>query len=138
MTQNTESALVIKFKTEYISTFEYRSYGSIILHTHVCTKPCHFKLGQECRSDLRPPGIQSFTGWILWSGNILLWSFSKKINALFPETSRYCLGWPFFFFFSYRKSMKIIQNTLKLVLVFVKHYAPNICLSPNMAEFAVS
>ena len=25
----------------------------------------------------------------------------------------------------------------KLELVFVKHYAPNICLSPNMAEFAV-
>ena len=26
----------------------------------------------------------------------------------------------------------------KLELVFIKHYAPNICLSPNMAEFAVS
>ena len=26
----------------------------------------------------------------------------------------------------------------KLELVFVKHYAPNIYLSPNMAEFAVS
>ena len=26
----------------------------------------------------------------------------------------------------------------KLELVFVKHYAPNNCLSPNMAEFAVS
>ena len=25
----------------------------------------------------------------------------------------------------------------ELELVFVKHYAPNICLSPNMAEFAV-
>ena len=26
----------------------------------------------------------------------------------------------------------------KLELVFVKHYAPNICLSPNMADFALS
>ena len=26
----------------------------------------------------------------------------------------------------------------KLELVFIKHYALNICLSPNMAEFAVS
>ena len=26
----------------------------------------------------------------------------------------------------------------QLELVFVKHYVPNICLSPNMAEFAVS
>ena len=26
----------------------------------------------------------------------------------------------------------------KLELVFIKHYAPNICLSPNMAKFAVS
>ena len=30
------------------------------------------------------------------------------------------------------------QNKIKLELVFVKHYAPNICLSPDMAEFAVS
>ena len=27
---------------------------------------------------------------------------------------------------------------IKLELVFVKHYAPNICFCPNMAEFAVS
>ena len=29
-------------------------------------------------------------------------------------------------------------HNAKLELVFVKHYAPNICLSPNMAEYAVS
>ena len=37
---------------------------------------------------------------------------------------------------------KIISDTLsfkiKLEPVFVKHYAPNICLSLNMAKFAVS
>ena len=26
----------------------------------------------------------------------------------------------------------------QLEMVFIKHYAPNICLSPNMAKFAVS
>ena len=31
-----------------------------------------------------------------------------------------------------------MDTSSKLELVFVKHYAPNICLSPNMAEFAVS
>ena len=31
-----------------------------------------------------------------------------------------------------------VHQNFKLELVFVKHYAPNICSSPNMAEFAVS
>ena len=31
-----------------------------------------------------------------------------------------------------------VESKWKLELVFVKHYAPNICLSLNMAEFAVS
>ena len=30
------------------------------------------------------------------------------------------------------------RKNIKLELVFIKHYAPNICLSPNMAKFAVS
>ena len=30
------------------------------------------------------------------------------------------------------------KNNIQLELVFVKHYAPNICLSPNVAKFAVS
>ena len=30
------------------------------------------------------------------------------------------------------------KNEKKLELVFVKQYASNICLSPNMAEFAMS
>ena len=30
------------------------------------------------------------------------------------------------------------RKNVELELVFVKHYAPNICLSPNMAKFAVA
>ena len=33
---------------------------------------------------------------------------------------------------------RLLFNKEQLDLVFVKHYAPNICLIPNMAEFAVS
>ena len=31
-----------------------------------------------------------------------------------------------------------LPRDFELELVFVKHYAPNICLSPNMAKFVVS
>ena len=31
-----------------------------------------------------------------------------------------------------------LQWNVKLELVFIKHYAPNICLSSNMVKFAVS
>ena len=35
-------------------------------------------------------------------------------------------------------SVEVLTNNNKVELVFVKPYAPNICLSPNMAKFAVS
>ena len=50
------------------------------------------------------------------------------IHPIFPGVLKHTI----------KDTYNIYKHSIKLELVFVKHYAPNICLSPGMAEFAVS